>query len=51
MLLSKPKSVNHFNKVHNKKRQRLSAPCFLSNTTELNLYLEDIKIQIYNAIK
>lgn len=46
MLLSKAKSMNHFNKVNNKKRQRLSIPFSLSNTSELNLYLEDIKIQI-----
>lgn len=55
MLLSKLSSVNAwencFNKVHSKPRQRLSTPCFLSNTSEVNLYVEVFKIQIYSTVK
>lgn len=55
MLLSKLSSMNawknRFNKVHSKPRQRLSTPCFLSNTSKVNLYAEVFKIQIYSTVK
>lgn len=54
MLLSKLSSLNAWknrpSRENRKTRRRLST-CFLSNTGEVNLYMEIFKIQMYNTIK